>query len=174
MKVWNKFHDGVMYVFRNGILKIRYKFADGTITEETPGAELQAAYMELIRAELSNNAKQWYYRHDLPFDVMNDEDEELEAFGANPEEICVTHEETLSHKKKLAAVLKKLTPQQSALVEMLRDGVSVTKIAARLNISKAAVSQMRNRIQEKIKKCFALNADAFFCATTDRNNDEFC
>jgi len=152
MKGWDKFYDGVRYIFRNGVMKIRYEFCDGTVKEETPGAEYEAAYQGAIRAELRNNAKEWYYRYQPPLGDANENDGDIEAIGLNPEDICIASAESRERKKKLVAVLKTLTPEQSCLVEMLRQGVSVTEIAKKLGVGKTAVSNMRARIQKKIAK----------------------
>ena len=152
MKGWDKFYDGVRYIFRNGVMKIRYEFCDGTVKEETPGAEYENTYKEAVCAELRNNAKEDYYRHKLQLAVMNDKDVELEAAGANPEEIYIASVEAQERKKKVDAVLETLTPEQSEVVKLLRQGLTVSEIARLKNIAQPSVWQMRERIQKRFRE----------------------
>jgi RNA polymerase sigma factor (sigma-70 family) len=113
--------------------------------------EVANADTEFRRAEWRNDAKEKYYR-DPKLHDLNDKDEELACEEHNPERKIIVAEEKKEFRAKMIAALKSLTPEQLELVKFLKAGKTITQIATHFGVSKAAVSQMRNRIQEKFKK----------------------
>lgn len=130
---------------------IYFKDANGQKVSVEVTDEVAVADAEMRRAEWRNDAKERYYR-DPKLSNLNDHDEELTAKDSNPEDKLIAYEDKLEMSAKLAAALKTLTPEQIELVKMLKAGMSVTEIAARLGVDKSAISHRRKRIQEKIKK----------------------
>jgi FixJ family two-component response regulator len=89
------------------------------------------------------------YHRGVSLDAMTDRDRRISCTANNPEEIYIAAEKRAERKARLTAVLKTLTPEQLRLIKMLKADMCVTEITAKLGVSKAAVSQMRLRIQEK-------------------------
>lgn len=113
--------------------------------------EVANADTECRRAEWRNDAKEKYYR-DPKLHDLNDKDEELACEEHNPERKMIATEEQKELRVKMISALKSLTPEQLELVKLLKAGKRITEIASLLGVSKASVSQMRSRIQEKFKK----------------------
>lgn len=130
---------------------IYFKDANGQKVSVEVTEEVASAYTETRRAEWRNDAKEEYYR-DKKSGNLNNHDEELTAKDSDPSERLIADEDKLDQRAKLSAALKALSPAQISLVRMLKSGMSVTLIASKLGVGKTAVSNMRVRIQEKIKK----------------------
>ena len=125
--------------------------ADGKKLAVQVTDEVAAAECETRRAEWRNDSKEEYYR-DKKLGNLNDHDEELACEQSNPEAMRIAAEERAGLRAALTAALKTLTPEQIELVKMLKAGLSVNAIAAKLGVDKSAISHRRKRIQEKIKK----------------------
>ncbi|MCL2369695.1 MAG: hypothetical protein FWC80_00465 [Firmicutes bacterium] len=120
------------------------------VTQEVSD-EVADVIAEARRAEWRNEAKERYYRH-IKLNKLNDRDEEIGSSEFDPEYLLVQSEEHNELRAKLKTALQSLTPEQRQLVIMLKNGISVTDIATKLGVDKSAISHMRKRIQEKIKK----------------------
>lgn len=137
---------------------IYIKDADGKKVAVQVTDEVAAADAETRRAEWRNEAKQRYYCG-RTLDTLTDdaieyrqEKPESRLMTASPEDEHIAADERADLKAALTAALKSLTPEQIELVKMLKSGISVNAIAAKLGVDKSAISHRRKRIQEKIKK----------------------
>ena len=140
-------------------MKTTIKYFDGKkVIEIEVDAEMAVGYekikRECDRSEWRQDKRIERHHAKISLDQMSEDvgyqPESLTV--ANPLEGFVAREERQERKVKLDAVLADLTPEQKALVRMLKKGMSVTEIADKLGVGKTAVSNMRIRIQEKIKK----------------------
>jgi DNA-binding NarL/FixJ family response regulator len=113
--------------------------------------EQETVITETRRAIWRNESQERYYRA-ASLDAMTDSDMRTSSMAANPETIYIAAEEARERKAKLAAALKTLTPEQTRLVRLLMKGLSGSEIARMLGKDKRSVSDMKIRVQEKIKK----------------------
>ena len=137
---------------------IYIKDADGRKIAVKVKSAVAIADVETRRAAWRNEAKELYYR-DPKFQDLNDKDEELTCEIYNPELVMIAAEERAERRAKLSAALKSLTPEQIALLNMLKKGMSIAEIAAKLNVDKSAISHRRKRIQEKIAKILEMTVN---------------
>jgi len=120
---------------------------------ELDALEAEAIIAMQVAERRDEDKKRYYCPNSL--DVYSDKNNELICEAHNPEDILIRAEEVsqgMSQADKLVEVMKSLTLEQYELVKMLKSGMSVTAIAEKLGVTKSAVSNMRVRIQEKIKK----------------------
>jgi len=110
--------------------------------------EVAAGLKETRNAIWANDAYEDYYRDRELSGNLNDKDAEFGNDDSNPEMMMVAAEDIADRRAKLLAALKELTPKQLRLVKMLKAGMSVTEIAARLNCSKPTISKMKKAIQK--------------------------
>jgi len=96
-----------------------------------------------------NDAKEKYYRS---FKTFNDAEIASDEF--NPEKVFIDKLDKTEQKIAIEKFLKTLTKEQRQLIKMFLNGESVTVISKKIGVSKAAVSQMRRRIQNKFKKFY--------------------
>jgi len=128
-----------------------FKDHNGTKVNIEVADDIAYALEVLRRAEWRNDAMEKYYRENR-LSGYNDKDAELGSNQFNPEVILLEREYQTELRHNLAMVFKSLTKEQIRLVTMLNNGISITKISDKLCVGKSAVSHMRKRIQEKIKK----------------------
>lgn len=119
------------------------------VTDETA-----AAYRESLREEWRSDKRA--ERHQAAVSLTQTEDGSgyllADLSTGDIAEAMIERGEAEERRVKLKAAFATLTPEQIDLVKMLKAGLSGSEIARRLGICKQAVSQMRIRIQEKLKK----------------------
>ena len=131
------------------------KYFDGNKVIEVEADErLAAGYKEIQRYEDRIEKRRKRHESIIPLSAIEDERgyQFADLSVADTLEMIIEREELEKRSTKLKRVLASLTPEQKTVVALLRQGVSVTEIAQRLGVDKSAVSHMRKRIQEKIKK----------------------
>jgi DNA-binding NarL/FixJ family response regulator len=125
-----------------------------------------AAYAESRREEWRSDKRAERHQEALSFEQMSEEEErgkvnslvrsqrEAGSPAIVPDALTemVEREERAERRSAIISVLKELTPEQINLVKLLLRGLSVTDIAKSLGVGKSAVSNMRIRIQERLKK----------------------
>ena len=133
---------------------IRYKFADGTVSEARVSDELFAIHEEMVEAEKSNHRKNTR-RHDLlsalnenEIDIPNDDDDAPTTL------IEQEHGEFLiRHWKKLNKALEVLSSEQRKIVQgVFYEKRPLIAVAEEMGITYQAIQNRLKRILEKLKK----------------------
>jgi RNA polymerase sigma factor (sigma-70 family) len=131
---------------------IRYEFCDGTVGEYEVSDELFAVHAEMVREEkrlfwreakwkVSREYLEDYAEQHANFDVI--------AHGSDPLSILIRREDDAALHKAIA----RLSVKQRELVEnVFFDGLTMTAIAERENVSQQAISQRIATIYKKLKK----------------------
>lgn len=128
---------------------IKYKFADGDVTEVEVSEEIGTVILDSRRAEHANNERQRYHTAFL-LDDMVYEDKDYFSSDDTPEEAFVRKESA----QRREVMLSQLTPVQKRRFEMFEDGMSIAEIA---RLEKAAFNSVKESIgaaQKKLKKLF--------------------
>lgn len=128
-------------------MKIKYEFADGTVSEVEVEESIGAIIVEERRLEDNLARKERYHCYSL--DAMEFEGMEY-ADGTTPESVFVEKESV----GELQEALEKLTDVQKQRLGYLADGCSINEIARREGIAPNAVMKSVKGIREKLKKFF--------------------
>jgi len=128
-------------------MKIKYEFADGTVSEVEVEDSIGAVIIEYRRLEDNLSRKERYHCYSL--DAAQFEGMEY-ADGTTPESILVSEE----YGGELQEALGSLTEIQKERVRRLADGLSINEIARREGVAPNAVMKSVKGVREKLKKFF--------------------
>ena len=128
-------------------MKIKYEFADGTVSEVEVEESIGAVIIEDRRLEDNLSRKERYHCYSL--DAAQFEGAEY-AGGETPESILVSEE----YGGELQEALGGLTEIQKERVRRLADGLSINEIARREGVAPNAVMKSVKCVREKLKKFF--------------------
>lgn len=130
-------------------MKIKYEFADGTVSEVEVEESIGAVIIEDRRLEDNLSRKERYHCYSLEaaeFEGMDYADEATPEDDLMEKEFCM----------ELQEVLEGLTDIQKQRVKSLADGLSINEIARREGVAPNAVMKSVKGIREKLKKFFAV------------------
>lgn len=129
-------------------MKIKYEFVDGDVELEVSD-EWAGVLAELDRLERNNDKKEKRRHYSLEACTYEGADYAVEDKGIS------ALFEGLGDAERLNEALTHLSSKQQALIRAIYfEGISVTKYAERLGVTKGAVSQQLKTIRKKIKKVF--------------------
>ena len=128
-------------------MKIKYEFADGTVSEVEVEDSIGAVIIEDRRLEDNLSRKERYHCYSL--DAVQFEGAEY-SDGITPESVLMSEEST----GELQEVLGSLTDVQKERVRRLVDGLSINEIARREGVVPNAVMKSVKGVREKLKKFF--------------------
>ncbi len=130
-------------------MKIKYEFADGTVSEVEVEESIGAVIIEDRRMEDNLSRKERYHCYSLEaaeFEGMDYADGTTPEADLMEQEFC----------RELQEVLEGLTDIQKQRVKSLADGLSINEIARREGVAPNAVMKSVKGIREKLKKFFAV------------------
>ena len=127
-------------------MKIKYKFADGTITELEVNEEVGTLYLEMEREE-KNNKRRHRYNAPVSIDSLEYEGTEFADDTYSPERMMMQKEE----EEEVQRFLGTLTPKQRQRIEKLMDGKSIIEIAKEEGTSYISVWESIEFVKKKIK-----------------------
>lgn len=130
-------------------MKIKYQFADGTISEIEVNDETGACYIALEREE-ANYERKCRYHCPVSIDSLEYEGEVFADDTYSPERMVMQEEE----EKEVQRFLSTLTPKQRQRVEKLMEGMSITEIAKEEGTSYISVWESIEFVKKKIKNFF--------------------
>lgn len=128
-------------------MKITYKFVTGEVAEVEVSEEIGAVIVDLDRQEYNNDHKETRRHYSLEGKVYEGmdyaaEDSGLEALFAGP-----TDEE------RLHTAIRQLSPDQQEMVQAIYfENVSVNDYAARMGVTRSAISHRLQTVKKKLKK----------------------
>ena len=128
-------------------MKIKYEFADGTVSEVEVEESIGAVIVEDRRLEDNLSRKERYHCYSL--DAAQFEGAEY-ANNETPESLLVSDE----RRGELQEALEGLTEIQKERVSRLADGLSINEIARREGVAPNAVMKSVKGVREKLKKFF--------------------
>ena len=128
-------------------MKIKYEFADGTVSEVDVEESIGAVIIEDRRLEDNLSRKERYHCYSL--DAAQFEGAEY-ADNETPESLLVSAE----CRGELQEALGDLTEVQKERVRCLADGLSINEIARREGVAPNAVMKSVKGVREKLKKFF--------------------
>ena len=126
-------------------VKIKYEFADGTVSEVEVEESIGAVIIEDRRLEDNLSRKERYHCYSLEaadFEGMDYADELTPEDDLMEKEFC----------RELQEVLEGLTDIQKQRVKSLADGLSINEIARREGVAPNAVMKSVKGIRDKLKK----------------------
>lgn len=127
-------------------MKIKYEFADGNVELEVSD-EWASILAELDRQERNNDKKEKRRHYSLEACTYEGDDYAVEDKGIS------ALFEGLGDAERLNEAISHLSSKQQALIKSVYfEGVSATKYAERLGVTKSAVSQQLKTIRKKLKK----------------------
>ena len=128
------------------LMKIKYEFVDGDVELEVSD-EWASVLAELDRLERNNDKKEKRRHYSLEACTYEGADYAVEDKGIS------ALFEGLGDTERLNEALTHLSSKQQALIRAIYfEGISVTKYAERLGVTKGAVSQQLKTIRKKLKK----------------------
>lgn len=128
------------------LMKIKYEFVDGDVELEVSD-EWASVLAELDRLERNNDKKEKRRHYSLEARTYEGAD-----YAAEDKGISVLFE-GLGDAERLNEALTHLSSKQQALIKAIYfEGISATKYAERLGVTKGAVSQQLKTIRKKLKK----------------------
>ena len=128
-------------------MKIKYEFADGTVSEVEVEESIGAVIIEDRR--LGDNLSRKERCHCYSLDAAQFEGAEY-ANNETPESLLVSDE----RRGELQEALEGLTEIQKERVSRLADGLSINEIARREGVAPNAVMKSVKGVREKLKKFF--------------------
>lgn len=128
-------------------MKIKYEFADGTVSEVEVEESIGAVIIEDRRLEDNLSRKERYHCYSL--DAAQFEGAEY-GTEETPESLLVSDE----CRGELQEALEGLTEIQKERVSRLADGLSINEIARREGVAPNAVMKSVKGVREKLKKFF--------------------
>ena len=128
-------------------MKIKYEFADGTVSEVEVEESIGAVIIEDRRLEDNLSRRERYHCYSL--DAAQFEGMEY-AGGVTPESVLMSEESN----GELQEALGSLTEIQRERVRRLADGLSINEIARREGVAPNAVMKSIKGVREKLKKFF--------------------
>lgn len=130
-------------------IKVKYEFADGTISEIEVNDEL-GAYITASRREEENYERKNRYHCPVSLDSLEFEGDAFADDTYSPERSVMLAEEN----SRVQAFLQTLTPKQKERVEKLMDGESITQIAQDEGVAYLTVWDSIELVKKKAKAFF--------------------
>ena len=128
-------------------MKIKYEFADGTVSEVEVEESIGAVIIEARRLEENLSRKERYHCYSL--DATQFEGAEY-SDGETPETLLVAMEED----RLLYKAFRQLSEVQRRRILMLAGGMSVNEIARKEGVHHSVVSETISAARKKFKKFF--------------------
>lgn len=128
-------------------MKIRYEFADGTVSEVEVEESIGAVIIEDRRLEDNLSRKERY--HCCSLDAVQFEGVEY-ADGKTPE----TQLDAMEEARHLYETFRRLSKVQRRRILMLAAGMSVNEIARKEGVHHSAVSETVSAARKKFKKFY--------------------
>lgn len=127
--------------------KIKYTFADGTISEIEVSDEIYALHLQLLQEEKRNHWRETRRHTSLNYLMelgVDFTDNAADPFAAV---------ELRDNGERLQKAISQLLPEQQALVrKVFYEGKTITEIAKAENVGKSAIANRLTRIYIQIKK----------------------
>ena len=130
-------------------MKIKYKFADGTISEIEVNEEL-GAYITASEREEQNHERRERYHCPVSLDSLEFEGDAFADDTYSPERMVMAEDE----EREVEAFLATLTEKQRERVTKLMDGKSITEIATEEGVSYLSVRESIEFAKKKAKNFF--------------------
>ena len=130
-------------------MKIKYQFADGSVSEIEVNEEL-GAYITASNREEANYERKHRYHCPVSLDSLEFEGDVFADDTYSPERMVLVEDE----EKELQRFLLTLTPKQRQRVEKLMDGMSITQIAKEEGTTYISVWESLEFVKKKIKNFF--------------------
>lgn len=134
-------------------MKIKYIFADGTVSEVEVDEEYGRLHLEADR-KLENDNRRWRYHVKASLDNCDFEGEWFQDMNPNPHEQMLIDSEYEESEKEVQAFKKTLTHIQLTRLEMLEEGMTQREIAEREGVNLSAVQKSIDQIRKKYKTFF--------------------
>jgi len=134
-------------------MKIKYIFADGTVSEVEVDEEYGRLHLEAER-KIENDNRRWRYHVKASLDNCDYEGEWFQDMNPNPHEQMLNDSEYEESEKEVQAFKKTLTHIQLARLEMLEEGMTQREIAEREGVNLSAVQKSIDQIRKKHKTFF--------------------
>jgi RNA polymerase sigma factor (sigma-70 family) len=129
-------------------MKIKYKFADGTVSEVEVSDEIGTIIIDSRHSEMAGNRRERYYR-EFSVDGTDFENDEW-AVTATPEDDYLQQYDNSI----LRAALSQLTPIQRKRLQCYADGMTYREIAELEGVAVKAVQDSIEQARKKVKKFF--------------------
>lgn len=136
---------------KQSTIKVKYEFADGTVSEIEVSEEL-GAYITASRREEENYERKTRYHCTVSLDSLEYEGEWFADETHNPERAVLQEEE----EKQVQIFLSSLTDKQRSRVQGLMDGKSIREIAEEEGIAYLTVYDSIELVEKKAKSFFQL------------------
>lgn len=136
---------------KQSTIKVKYEFADGTVSEIEVSEEL-GAYITASRREEENYERKTRYHCTVSLDSLEYEGEWFADETHNPERAVLQEEE----EKQVQIFLSSLTDKQRSRVQGLMDGKSIREIAEEEGIAYLTVYDSIELVKKKAKSFFQL------------------
>lgn len=136
---------------KQSTIKVKYEFADGTVSEIEVSEEL-GAYITASRREEENYERKTRYHCTVSLDSLEYEGEWFADETHNPERAVLQEEE----ERQVQIFLSSLTDKQRSRVQGLMDGKSIRKIAEEEGVAYLTVYDSIELVKKKAKSFFQL------------------
>lgn len=136
---------------KQSTIKVKYEFADGTVSEIEVSEEL-GAYITASRREEENYERKTRYHCTVSLDSLEYEGEWFADETHNPERAVLQEEE----ERQVQIFLSLLTDKQRNRVQGLMDGKSIREIAEEEGIAYLTVYDSIELVKKKAKSFFQL------------------
>ncbi len=130
-------------------IKVKYEFADGTISEIEVNDEF-GAYITASRREEENYERKTRYHCPVSLDSLEFEGDAFADDTYSPECSVILAEE----ERRVQEFLLTLTPKQKERVEKLMDGETITEIAQEEGVAYLTVWDSIELVKKKAKTFF--------------------
>lgn len=134
-------------------MKIKYIFADGTVSEVEVDEEYGRLHIEAER-KIENDNRRWRYHVKTSLDNCDYEGEWFQDMNPNPHEQMLIDSEYEESEKEVQEFKKTLTHTQLKRLEMLEKGMTQREIADREDVNLNAVQKSIDQIRKKHKTFF--------------------
>ena len=134
-------------------MKIKYVFADGTVSEVEVDEEYGRLHLEAER-KIENDNRRWRYHVKASLDNCDYEGEWFQDTNPNPHEQMLIDSEYEESEKEVQEFKKTLTHIQLTRLEMLEEGMTQREIADREGVNLSAVQKSIDQIRKKHKTFF--------------------
>lgn len=125
---------------------IKYEFCDGTAQEVEVSDELYAVHDEMVTMEKRNHWRNT--RRHISLDYLNRHEIDIEATDSDPTVDLIKREDESELYKAIALLSKK---QRELVEKIFFDGLTMTAVAERENVSQQAISKRIAVIYKKLK-----------------------
>lgn len=134
---------------KQSIIKLKYEFADGTVSEIEVSEEL-GAYITASCREEENYERKTRYHCKVSLDSLEYEGEWLADETHNPERAVLREEE----ERQVQIFLASLTDKQRSRVQRLMDGKSIREISEEEGVAYLTVYDSIELVKKKAKQFF--------------------